>query len=135
MKASRASVGVALLDGKVHAIGGRTPDGKTLATHEVYDPATDTWSDAAPLPQARDHMTVIAADGKLHAIGGRITSPAEPVALHDVYDPATNTWSAGEPLPTARSGVARTVYKGLIMVLGGELPPHDPTGHQHTHVQ
>src|SRR5215467_11523706 len=53
MKAPRASVGVALLNGKVHAIGGRTPDGKTLATHEIYDPATDTWSDAAPLPQAR----------------------------------------------------------------------------------
>src|SRR5215475_14015112 len=45
MKAPRASVGVAVLDSKVHAIGGRTPDGKTLATHEVYDPATDTWSD------------------------------------------------------------------------------------------
>jgi N-acetylneuraminic acid mutarotase len=40
MKAGRASVGVVALDGKIHAIGGRSPDNNvTVATHEVYDPA------------------------------------------------------------------------------------------------
>src|SRR5215813_1822520 len=63
MKAPRASVGVTVLNGKVHAIGGRAPDGKTVATHEVYDPSTGTWSSAAPLPQTRDHMAVVAAEG------------------------------------------------------------------------
>src|SRR3954469_7747989 len=41
VKAGRGSVGVAVLDGKVHAVGGRDPSGATVATHEVYDPATD----------------------------------------------------------------------------------------------
>src|SRR5260370_33350062 len=81
MKAPRASVGVALLDGKVHAVGGRTPDGKTLATHEVYDTATSTWSDAAPLTQASDPMTVSAAAGYLQSLAGRYPSPAETCAL------------------------------------------------------
>ena len=50
----RASVGVAVLDGKLHAIGGRGVDNTfTVATHEVYDPATNTWSERAPLPKAR----------------------------------------------------------------------------------
>src|SRR5260370_13036177 len=57
MKAPRASVGVALLDGKVHAIGGRTPEGKTLPTPAVHDPAADTPSDAPPPPPAPDPPT------------------------------------------------------------------------------
>src|SRR6476660_3392293 len=60
MKAPRAAVGVAVLAGKIHVIGGRGLDAVTVATHEVYDPATAIWSEAAPLPKARDHMAVVA---------------------------------------------------------------------------
>jgi N-acetylneuraminic acid mutarotase len=42
MKAPRAAVGVAVLAGKIHVIGGRGLDAVTVATHEVYDPATGT---------------------------------------------------------------------------------------------
>ena len=126
-KAPRASVGVAVLDGKLHAIGGRAPDGKTVAAHEVYDPETDTWSDAAPLPQARDHMAVVTAEGKIHAIGGRITSPlAEPVSLHDVYDALATVERRAATADRAQR-VSSTFYRGLIMVLGGEFPPQDRT--------
>jgi N-acetylneuraminic acid mutarotase len=123
MKAGRGSVGVIALDGKIHAIGGRSPTGATVATHEIYDPATNTWSEAAPLPKARDHLAAGVIDGKIHIAGGRFTSPLERTDLHDVYDPKTNSWTSGPPLPTPRSGLAGTVYKGLFMVLGGELPP------------
>ena len=44
LKSPRGSVGVAVLNGKIHAIGGRGIDRVTVATHEVYDPATDRWS-------------------------------------------------------------------------------------------
>ena len=63
------------------------PAGMTVTTHEVYDPATNSWSDAAPLPKARDHMAVVAAEGKIHAIGGRFTSPVDRTGEHDIYDP------------------------------------------------
>ena len=115
---------MAVLDGKVHAVGGRGVDNTfTVGTHEVFDPATGQWSERAPLPQARDHMALVAIDGKLHAIGGRVTNPASRVADHDIYDPKTNSWSSGPPLPTARSGLASASYQGMIVVLGGELPP------------
>jgi hypothetical protein len=45
MKAARAAVGVAVLAGKIHVIGGRGLDAVTVATHEVYDPASATWSE------------------------------------------------------------------------------------------
>ena len=54
MKAPRAAVGVAVLDGKIHVIGGRGLDGVTVTTHEIYDPQSGKWSEGAPLPLARD---------------------------------------------------------------------------------
>jgi N-acetylneuraminic acid mutarotase len=124
MKSGLGSVGVTVLDGRIHVIGGRNPAGQTVATHQVYDPATNNWSELAPLPKARDHMAVVAAEGKIHAVGGRFGGSNEPTDMHDVYDPGTNSWTSGPPLPTARSGLAYTLYQGLILVLGGELPPN-----------
>ena len=95
-----------------------------VATHEVFDPATNTWKQLAPLPRARDHTAMVAADGKIHVIGGRTGASTEKTDQHDIYDPASNTWSSGPPLPTPRSGLAATLYKDLILVLGGELPPN-----------
>ncbi|MEA2903419.1 MAG: hypothetical protein QOI12_806 [Alphaproteobacteria bacterium] len=128
MKAGRASVGVAVIDGKIHAIGGRSPDNNvTVATHEVYDPATNAWKDLAPLPKARDHSAAVAAEGKIYFAGGRFGASTERTDMMDIYDPKTNTWSSGPPMPTARSGLAGTYYKGLFLVLGGEWAPEQRT--------
>ena len=49
MKGPRGSVGVAVVGGKIHVLGGRGAEGvTTVATHEVYDPASGKWSEAAP---------------------------------------------------------------------------------------
>jgi N-acetylneuraminic acid mutarotase len=123
----RGSVGAAVLDGKIHAIGGRVTNDSddwhtngVVGTHEVYDAATGKWTQAAPLPRARDHMIVDAIDGKIHAIGGRFSHNDDMADLHDVYDPATGAWTSAPPLPTARGGISGTVYRGLVLVLGGE---------------
>jgi N-acetylneuraminic acid mutarotase len=122
MKVPRGSAGAATVDGRIHVIGGRGPDGIVVAAHEVFDPRADRWTEAAPLPKARDHMVVIVADGKIHVIGGRFTGPLDCTGEHDVYDPATDTWTTEAPLPTPRSGLAGATYRGMILVLGGELP-------------
>src|ERR1019366_886348 len=92
-------------------------------THVVYDPVADRWSEAAPLPKARDHLGVIAVGGKIHAIGGRLGATVDRTGQHDVYDPATDSWSSAAPMPTPRSSVASTIYRGMILVAGGELSP------------
>lgn len=38
-------------NGKIHVLGGY--NGTAYATHEVYDPGTDTWTNRAPLPGPR----------------------------------------------------------------------------------
>src|SRR5262249_22215086 len=120
LKAPLGALGVAVLDGRVHVIGGRKRDHELVDTHQVYDPANGRWRDAAPLPLARDHPAVVAAGGKIHAIAGRLAAPDQPVARQDIYDPATDPWSEGPPLPTLRSAVAAVLFRGLILVTGGE---------------
>jgi N-acetylneuraminic acid mutarotase len=121
LSSPRGSVAVAAVDGKIHAIGGRGPDFKPVATHQVLDPATGQWSDAAPPPgRARDHTATIAVDGKIHVIGGRFGEPTQTTDMHLVYDPATNSWTTAAPLPAPRSSLAVAFYKGLIVVVGGE---------------
>jgi len=118
-----AGSGAATVDGKIHVIGGRGRDGVVVATHEVFGLQSRTWTEAPPLPTARDHMVVVAIDGKIHVIGGLLSSAIDRTDEHDVYDPATHKWTSGAPLPTPRSGLASAYYHGLILVLRGETPP------------
>jgi N-acetylneuraminic acid mutarotase len=66
------SVSVAVLEGKIHAVGGH--DRESVGTHRVYDPATNSWSELAPLPNPRDHMGLVAIDGKIYAVGCRLNT-------------------------------------------------------------
>jgi len=108
------------LNGKIHAIGGRDPNDRVQATHEIYDPEKGVWTSAAPLPVARDHASAVVANGKIHVIGGRTGDYDAVTAYHDVYDPTSDKWSPAPPLPTPRSSMATTVYDDMIVVLGGE---------------
>lgn len=105
MPTPRAELGVAVLDGRLYAIGGES--GSRLATVEVYDPATDTWTARAPMPTARAGLAVGAANGKIYAIGGRVTGDSnQPLStVNEVYDPANDQWTTAAPLPlgTGRS--------------------------------
>ncbi len=114
------SVSLAALDGKIHVIGGRGPDGKTVPTHQVYDPRTNQWTTAARLPVARDHLGIAVVDGAIHVFGGRLNATIDNVGLHDVYDAKTNSWQSLAPMPTPRSSGAAALYHGLILYHGGE---------------
>jgi N-acetylneuraminic acid mutarotase len=56
LSSRRGSVGLAALGGKIHAIGGRINQNDPVATHQVYDPVSAQWSEAAPLPKAREPL-------------------------------------------------------------------------------
>ena len=125
MIACMSSTGVVALNGRIHAIGGRDPGIETVDTHEIYDPATDSWTLAAPLPVARDHLGIVVLDGKIHVFGGRTGATMNPVARHDVYDPATDSWSQAGDLNVARSAGAGFVLDGKIIYAGGECKTPD----------
>jgi N-acetylneuraminic acid mutarotase len=62
----RGALAAAVLDGKIHAVGGVGWRGRNTPAHEVYDPATNRWTALAYVPTARDHLAVAAMDGRLY---------------------------------------------------------------------
>ncbi len=133
MPTPRGALAVAVLDGRIHAIGGNAAGGvdlephdhgvsasdRSVGTHEAYDPKRDTWTRLEPMPTARNHLGAAAIAGKIHVVGGRVPGDME-LTTHEVYDPATDTWSEGPPVPTGRSGIAVVAHRGRLYVFGGE---------------
>ena len=93
-------------DGKVHVLA-QISGSTTL--HRVYDPETDGWSTAAPLPRATTHAAIAAWGGKVYVFGGLGWAFGDPSAEVDVYDLASDSWStrAALPEPVGRAGIAR----------------------------
>jgi N-acetylneuraminic acid mutarotase len=137
-------------ENKIYAIGGAknptysTPELRptvpveNMATNEVFDIATGTWSPAAPMLTARNHHGASLIDGKIYVVGGRIGSTfiiglSNNVSTNEVYDIGKNTWAAVLGMPTPRSGVGTAVLNGRMHVLGGEAYLNDLVGTYRTH--
>src|SRR5438552_18219644 len=70
MKKGQA-LGVAVLNGKLYAVGGYCGSHCELATTDVYDPASDTWTNKANMHEQRYAPAAASLNGNLYAIGGQ----------------------------------------------------------------
>jgi hypothetical protein len=118
-----------LADGRALVAGGYAdrfrPAETTLASVEIYDPAANAWTTAAPMIAARTfgHSATTLADGRVLVAGGsddrlplgdRILDGAE------LYNPATNTWTATRPMTVDRMGHFPALLRtGKVFVAGG----------------
>jgi N-acetylneuraminic acid mutarotase len=104
--------------GKVLVAGGEGSTG-TLASAELYDSATGTWSSTGSLATARrNHTATLLPNGKVLVAGG--WSGSSMLASAELYDPATGTWSSTGSLATARqSHTATLLATGQVLVAGG----------------
>lgn len=117
---AREHLAVAVVEGKLYAIGGRWKGRGNLAVLEVYDPATDTWRRLPDMPTPRGGHTAAVLNGRIHVAGGEILGViGETFAAHEVYDPRIGTWSQAEPLPTARHGLTSATLGARWYVIGG----------------
>ena len=122
----RAAGALVRLGRDLHYFGGTSANlTRDYGDHWVLDldDVGAGWSDAAPLPNPRNHLAYAALNGKAYAIGGQHLKEERTGAVADVqaYDPATGRWSAVAGLPLARSHVhtATVVMNGRITVFGG----------------
>src|SRR5436190_1360581 len=106
--------------GKVLVVGGLRADGHypPLASAELYDPATASWSITASLGTARGgHTATLLPSGKVLVAGGVSTSA---LATAELYDPATESWSTTGSLGTARVAHTATLLpSGKVLVAAG----------------
>ena len=66
MPTARSEMRVAVVDGIFYVPGGFGG----LTSFEAYDPASDSWTELAPMPEPAHHMMVTGHDGKVYVFGG-----------------------------------------------------------------
>jgi N-acetylneuraminic acid mutarotase len=126
MQVARYGLGVAVVNGKIYAIGGSTRSGGgriqnvpipvtggTVGTNEEYDPETDTWTTKAPMPTPRIDFAIAVCNNKIYCIGGA-------GGVNEVYDPLMDTWENKTSMPTPQSLMSANVVNGKIYVIGGD---------------
>ena len=86
------------------------------ADSETTKPAENTWTEKAPMHEARYDFGVAVVDGKIYAIGGAPQPGKGYSNTVEEYDPQTNTWTNKTPMPTARSEFTTAVYLSLIHI-------------------
>lgn len=117
MPTARSGLGVAVVDGKIYAIGGS--DGNSqLDTNEMYDPATNTWVSKQAMPTARSRFGITVFEKKIYVMGGADVNGF--TDANEVYDPATDTWEIKASMPAGgRAELAVNAVNGKIYAIGG----------------
>ncbi len=131
MPTARSEFGVAVVNGKIYAIGGYGYS--YLNINEEYDPATNTWATKKLMPTARGSFAIAVYQNKIYVMGGSIGfdwAKEESIlcSFNEVYDPLTDTWETKTSMPTNRSQLNANVVNGKIYLIGGR------TGGQYTTV-
>ncbi len=129
MHVARGGLGVAVVNGKIYAIGGSTESGYLaplsgiVDTNEEYDPIKNTWVFKSQMPTPRTGLAVAAWQGKIFCMGGVVaynSSGFVTTTVNEVYDIPTDTWTTKKPLPTARSWLSANVVDDKFYLTGGE---------------
>jgi hypothetical protein len=101
---------------QIYAIGGREALGQSVATVEVFDASTGTWSAAPNMKEARSGCTAQVIDGKIYVYGGAYypddKSPKTMVLTAEVFNPETGVWSYTKPPKTATDNGASCCFPG-----------------------
>ena len=115
----RGGHAVAVVNGKIYALGGHTSGGGAVATTEVYDPSANSWTPRASMPEPRVLFAAAVIDNVIYAVGGVASDAATQLNTLHAYDPVSDTWTTKAPMLTARSYLAAAVVNGKLYALGG----------------
>ncbi|HET7488896.1 MAG TPA: kelch repeat-containing protein [Acidimicrobiales bacterium] len=118
-----------LADGRVLVAGGRStavgaPTEKVEASAEIYDPAADRWSPAAPMHEGRVlHAAGLLSSGEVVVAGGHPQNPSDPhaaTASAELYDARANAWTKTGSMHAGREeGGSAVLEDGTFLMAGG----------------
>ena len=115
MPTARSEMRVAVVDGIFYVPGGFGG----LTSFEAYDPANDSWTVLAPVPEPAHHMMVTGHSGKVFVFGGGPDLSWQATASIFVYDPATDAWAEAGSMPERRMSGEAVSLGDFIYLVGG----------------
>jgi N-acetylneuraminic acid mutarotase len=118
MPTSRGGFNLAVVSGKIYAIGGSNSSGD-LAINEMYDPAADRWSVKTSMPTARTGFATAVYENKIYVIGGSVGESF--TGNVEVYDPVNDVWQTLASMPTPRADLTANVVGDKIYLIGGKV--------------
>ena len=122
MPTARGCLGVAVVNGKIYAIGGFVSTNEEYdpysRVNEEYDPATNTWTTKKQMPTGRNSFGIAVYQNKIYVMGGHHHDLSD-TGVNEVYDPATDSWETRTPMPTPRGNFVAHVVNGKIYLIGG----------------
>jgi hypothetical protein len=123
MPHARDHLAVAIVSGRIYAIGGRLGDPTLpVAATDRYDIAQGSWTTGlTPIPTPRAGSGIAQLGDELLVLGG--SNDFVSLKTVDAYDVVSDTWRALAPMPTARDGVQALVWQGDVFVAGGGTLP------------
>jgi hypothetical protein len=119
MSSAREDFSATLLpDGRVLMAGGQTIVGNSLASAELYDPATRSFSLTGSLNDARAFpAATLLRSGQVLIAGG--LAGDQDLSSAELYRPATGTWSRTTPMHAAGFRLTSTLLPdGSVLVTG-----------------
>jgi N-acetylneuraminic acid mutarotase len=125
MNSARAGHTATLLaDGTVLVAGGSRIDNsewELLASAEIYNPRTATWTPVQPMAEGRQGHTATRLIGGTVLVAGGIKLNGASARSATVYDPGSRTWSNVGLMITGRNGhVATLLGDATVLVVGGQ---------------
>lgn len=121
MPSFRASEAAVVYNKMIYVIGGINGSGCTsdrCTLVQSYSPATNTWSEPAPLLVGVSELSAGLIGSTIVAAGGYTDCCADTGEVES-YNPLTNSWSSAAPEPTPTNESCTGVVGGHLFLLGG----------------
>jgi len=119
MPGRRCRCGVAVVRGRVYAVGGFNGSLR-VRTVDMFDPAADSWSSIASMEARRSTLGVAVMNDQIFAVGGFDGSCGLNTAeVLDMSVAGSQEWRTIASMSTRRSSVGVGVLAGLIYAVGG----------------